>query len=141
LDELQAAFLSIKLKTLNQDNAKRIKIAEIYNENLKGVGDLILPRLAHSATSVYHLYIIRTKHRDDLQKYLADLGIGTMIHYPIPPHLQKAYAELGYIKGSFPFSEEIADTCLSLSIWPNLTISEIMIIVNAIKLFFNKPEL
>lgn len=138
LDELQAAFLSIKLKKLAEDNKKRIAVANQYNELLKGIGDIQLPKLAANATSVYHLYVIRTMYRDALQKHLNDQGIGTMIHYPVPPHLQKAYADMDYKKGDFPIAEEIANTCLSLPMSPYITHSEINNIADSIIQFFEK---
>ena len=136
LDELQASFLSIKLKQLNRDNLKRIEVAGLYSKFLDGVGDLKLPELAADASSVYHLYVIRTKKRDELQSYLARNEIGTMIHYPVPPHLQKAYIDLGYKKGDFPIAEEIAETCLSLPLWPGMTKTMVKDISVQIKSFF-----
>jgi dTDP-4-amino-4,6-dideoxygalactose transaminase len=138
LDELQAAFLSIKLNYLTEWTSQRQKISEYYSKTLNGVGDLILPSIEPAATHVYHLYVIRTKKRDDLQKFLGDKGIGTLIHYPIPPHLQKAYSHLDYKKGDFPIAEEIADTCLSLPMWPGLTQEQIEGITYEINCFFNQ---
>jgi len=140
LDELQAAFLSIKLKKLEEDNVKRQAVAAYYNEHLAGVGDLILPVLAENATSVHHLYVIRTNKRDVLQAYLTKNGIGTVIHYPIPPHLQKAYIDLGYKKGGFPIAEEIAETCLSLPISPVMNMEDASKVVEALNNynFFNQ---
>jgi len=135
LDECQAAFLSVKLKHLNNWTKQRQEIAYWYNEALKGIDGLILPQTANMATHVYHLYIIRTNHRDALQNYLNENGIGTLIHYPIPPHLQKAYAYLGFKKGDFPIAEEIANTCLSLPLWPGLTETEIKFISEKITSF------
>lgn len=137
LDELQAGFLSIKLNHLDNWTAERVAIAQQYNLLLNGIGDLILPEVANNATHVYHLYVIRTKQRDALQKHLTEQGIGTLIHYPVPPHLQEAYKELGYKKGDFPLAEEIAETCLSLPIYPGLNSSDLIIIAEAIKSFFN----
>ena len=137
LDELQALFLSIKLKQLNEWNDERIKIANKYNSLLSNVGDIVLPQLAKNASSVYHLYVIRTKKRDELQEHLTKNEIGTLIHYPLPPHLQKAYVELNYKKGDFQLSEEIAETCLSLPIYPGLSDENIECIVNSIKKFYN----
>ncbi len=117
LDELQAAFLSVKLKYLDAWTQERQRLAALYTEMLQGVGDLILPETHPDATHVWHLYVIRTRHRDALQDYLKQRGIGTLIHYPVPPHLQQAYAHLGYQKGDFPIAEELADTCLSLPLW------------------------
>lgn len=136
LDELQAAFLSIKLKKLNEDNTKRVEAAKLYNELLKGIGDLILPQLASNATSVYHLYVIRTKRRDELQAYLDEKGIGTMIHYPVPPHLQKAYSDLGYQKGDFPIAEEIAEMSLSLPISAYLKKQDLIQVAESIRSFY-----
>ncbi|MEJ7677582.1 MAG: DegT/DnrJ/EryC1/StrS family aminotransferase [Segetibacter sp.] len=94
LDECQAAFLSVKLKHLKEWTNQRQQIVSWYDQALNGVSGLILPSIAEGATHVYHLYVIRTKHRDALQKHLSDNGIGTLIHYPIPPHLQEAYKHL-----------------------------------------------
>lgn len=120
LDELHAALLSVKLEKLNEWTAQRQQIAAWYDEALKDVEGIILPKIAVGATHVYHLYVIRTKKRDELQKHLNDSGIGTLIHYPIPPHLQDAYKDLGYKKGDFPIAEEIAQTALSLPLWPGM---------------------
>jgi dTDP-4-amino-4,6-dideoxygalactose transaminase len=117
LDELQAALLSVKLEKLNEWTAQRQQIAAWYDEALKDVEGIILPKIAVGATHVYHLYVIRTNKRDKLQKYLHDNGVGTLIHYPIPPHLQEAYQGLGYKKGNFPIAEELADTMISLPLW------------------------
>ncbi len=136
LDELQAAFLSIKLKYLARWTKERIEIAKIYSEKLAGIGDLILPKIAEGATHSFHLYVIRTKKRDKLKDYLLQKGIGTMIHYPIPPHLQEAYQFLNHKKGNFPIAEEIADTSLSLPIWPGMTNSEVDYVAEKICSFF-----
>ncbi len=138
LDEMQAAILSVKLKYLEQDNKKRQEIAKIYLENLSGVGDLILPVTKPENTHVYHQFVIRTRHRDALRNFLAKCGIGTLIHYPIPPHLQKAYESLGYKQGDFPITEEIADTILSLPIYPTLEEWQIELVVESIKAFFKR---
>lgn len=138
LDECQAGFLSVKLKYLKEWTRQRQETAGWYKEALKEIENLILPSVAENATHVYHIYIVRTKQRDQLQKYLAENGIGTLIHYPIPPHLQKAYQFLGYKKGDFPIAEEIADTCLSLPIWPGMKESEVTYVVEKITDFFKK---
>ena len=138
LDELQAAFLSVKLKRLDADNKKRQEAAAYYDQHLAGIGDIILPKTAANCTSVYHLYVIRTNRRDELQEYLTKAGIGTVIHYPMPPHLQKAYQELNYKKGDFPLAEKIADTCISLPMSPLITEKEVFLISKSIKSFFNK---
>lgn len=141
LDECQAGFLSVKLKYLDEWTKQRQQIAQWYTETLRGIGDLILPTVAKGASHVYHIYLIRTMRRDELQKRLADKGIGTLIHYPIPPHLQKAYQHLGYKKGDFPIAEEIADTCLSLPLWPGMTENEVLFVSEKIKSFFNNKLL
>jgi dTDP-4-amino-4,6-dideoxygalactose transaminase len=138
LDECQAGFLSVKLKRLAEWTKQRQEIAEWYNESLNDIQALILPGVAAGATHVYHIYMIRTKHRDELQQYLTDNGIGTLIHYPIPPHLQKAYDHLRFKKGDFPIAEEIAETCLSLPIWPGMKKSEVNYIAEKIKSFYKK---
>lgn len=138
LDELQAAFLSIKLKKLHEDNQKRKQVAEQYYQTLDGIENLILPQIASEADSVFHLYVIRTKKRDELQKHLTEHGIGTMIHYPIPPHLQKAYSDLGYKKGDFPIAEEVAETGLSLPLWPGMMEENVVSKISSIIMNFFK---
>jgi dTDP-4-amino-4,6-dideoxygalactose transaminase len=135
LDECQAAFLSVKLKYLNEWTKQRQQIAGWYNEALVDVDGLILPQIANGATHVYHLYVVRTKERDALQQHLAHKGIGSLIHYPIPPHLQKAYEDLGYKQGDFPIAEEIANTCLSLPLWLGMQQQHIAHIAASIKKF------
>jgi dTDP-4-amino-4,6-dideoxygalactose transaminase len=137
LDECQAAFLKVKLKYLDEWTKQRQQVARWYDDELKNVGDLILPVVAQNATHVYHIYLVRTNQRDKLNQHLEKHGIGTMIHYPIPPHLQKAYAPLGFKQGAFPIAEEIADTCLSLPIYPGLSVDEVSYICDTVKCFYN----
>jgi len=137
IDELQAALLSVKLKKLKEWTAQRQQIAEWYDEALIGLEGIILPKIAEGASHVYHLYVIRTNRRDELQKYLHYNGVGTLIHYPIPPHLQEAYKDLGYKKEDFPIAEEIAETALSLPLWPGMDIKHIEEVVENIKQFLN----
>jgi dTDP-4-amino-4,6-dideoxygalactose transaminase len=125
LDELQAAFLRVKLNYLQEWTNQRKEIAKWYNEALQNRNDLILPFVHEKADHVYHLYVVRTSNREKLQKELSEKGVQTMIHYPVPPHLQKAYKHLGHKKGDFPVAEEIARTCLSLPVWPGLLKSNI----------------
>lgn len=120
LDELQAAFLRVKLNYLQEWTNQRKEIAFWYNESLKKT-NWILPEVHVNADHVYHLYVIRMANRDAVSEALKEKGIQTMIHYPVPPHLQNAYKHLGYKKGDFPIAEEIANTCLSLPIWPGMT--------------------
>ena len=136
LDELQAAILSVKLKHLAGWTQQRRAIAKRYEEKLQGVGDLILPFTLPECSHVYHVFVIRTKLRDQLQQHLDANGIQTMIHYPVPPHLQQAYAKLGFRHGDFPITEELAKTCLSLPLWPGMTESMIDCISASIVEFY-----
>ena len=135
MDELQAAFLFVKLQKLRHWTIERQKIASWYDNELVGIKDLILPITHKSSTHVYHLYVIRTSKRDELQQYLNKNGIGTLIHYPIPVHLQKAYQYFGFKKGDFPITEEISDTCLSLPLWPGMQYSEVKLVATTIRSF------
>ncbi len=135
LDEIQAAFLSIKLKYLTEWTRQRQTIAGWYTEALQGIGDITVPSTLAGSTHVFHLYVIRTKFRDALQQYLASKEIGTLIHYPIPPHLQKAYADLGYKKGDYSIAEEMAETCLSLPMWPSMSPNDIEFVCESIRRF------
>jgi dTDP-4-amino-4,6-dideoxygalactose transaminase len=137
LDELQAGFLSVKLKYLQDWTNQRQIIAQNYKELLSRCSDIILPQVHVDATHSYHLYVIRTNRRDELQRHLESKGIGTMIHYPIPPHLQRAYESLGYKIGDFPIAEELARTSLSLPIWPGLSADQVLYISSIINEFFN----
>jgi len=138
LDELQAALLSVKLKYLNTWTEMRQKAANQYLVELQGVGDLILPVTHPKSTHVYHLFVIRTDKRDELQKFLSNKGVDTLIHYPIPPHLQKAYENLGYTTGDFPIAERMAETCLSLPMYSGITESQIHQVVAGVKAFFSE---
>jgi dTDP-4-amino-4,6-dideoxygalactose transaminase len=136
LDELQAAFLQVKLQLLDADNERRSQVAAYYNLALSGVEGLVLPSEPEFNHSVWHLYIVRTEQRDELQQFLQQHGVGTMIHYPIPPHLQEAYSELNLREGSLPISEKIHQTVLSLPIGPTMTDKQISDISNTVKTFF-----
>jgi dTDP-4-amino-4,6-dideoxygalactose transaminase len=136
LDELQAGLLSVKTKYLQDWTKDRQRIAKQYLTLLDNVGDIVLPQTVENATHSYHLFVIRTKKRNELQQFLTDNGIGTLIHYPIPPHLQEAYKHLGYQKGDFPIAEEMAETCLSLPMYPYLTEGQIIEVCDVIKSFF-----
>jgi dTDP-4-amino-4,6-dideoxygalactose transaminase len=137
LDELQAAFLSVKLEHLKEWTKQRQQIAAWYHEDLQHLKQLVLPQTDNSATHVYHLYVVRTTQRDALQNYLSQHGIGSLIHYPIPVHLQKAYHSLGFEKGSFPVTELIADTCLSLPLWPGMKKLDVKAVSRIIIDFFD----
>lgn len=135
LDELQAAIVSLKLSKLAKWNKQRQAIAKIYLRDLSGVGDIVLPMIAPGSTHVFHLFVIRSKFRDKLRIYLNKKGIETKIHYPTPPHLQKAYAE-GFHKGQFPISEMLAQTCLSIPLWPGLVQGSQRRIIESVRSFF-----
>lgn len=137
LDEVQAAMLSVKLEHLPTWTKQRQEIAGLYYQELAGVGDLQLPFVHPDATHVYHLFVVRTKHRDQLQQSLATAGIGTLIHYPIPPHLQEAYQHLGHKVGDFPIAEELAATSLSLPMWPGMQQKDVAEVSAAIRAYFN----
>ncbi len=137
LDECQAAFLNVKLKYLKEWSSQRQQIAQWYLERLQDLETIQLPVVAQGASHVYHLFVIRTPQREALQHYLLQKGIGTLIHYPIPPHLQEAYQHLGHKKGDFLIAEELAQKCLSLPLWPGMVIDEVEYICNEIKSFFS----
>jgi len=124
LDELQAALLRVKLSKLDQWNERRKQVAKQYLESLTELEDLVLPFVPEYADPIWHLFVISYGNRDRLQKHLTDQGIGTLIHYPVPPHLQEAYLELGYRAGAFPLSEKIARRVLSIPMGPHLSEDE-----------------
>lgn len=132
LDELQAAFLREKLKKLDEWNKWRKVIAAEYLRALAGI-KAVLPHIPEWADPVWHLFVIRSQQRDRLQKKLGEAGIGTMIHYPIPPHLQGAYREAGLGEGSFPVSERIHREVLSLPIGPHLNKLQLKSVIDALK--------
>lgn len=136
LDELQAAVLVAKLEHLDNANAQRRALAAHYREGLAGVGDVVLPQVRVEAEAVYHLMVVRTAQRDALRTYLAQRGVHTMVHYPVPPHLQEAYADLGYRRGDFPLTEQLADTVLSLPLWPGMTADEVAYVCRQVRDFF-----
>ena len=136
LSELQAAFLRAKLPHLDAWNARRVNLAERYLRQLAGVGDLILPSVPEWAAPVWHLFVIRTSRRDQLQRHLPDQEIGTQIHYPVPPHLSKAYAGAGWKRGDFPLAERMADEVLSLPIGPHVTAEQVDYVCEHVRGFF-----
>jgi dTDP-4-amino-4,6-dideoxygalactose transaminase len=122
LDALQAGILRIKLRHLSRWNEQRRAAAGLYDELLAPLdGSVVCPVESSSSKSVYHLYVVRTQFRDDLQKHLSDAGIGSGIHYPIPIHLQAAYASMGWKRGDFPETEAAASEILSLPMFAGLT--------------------
>jgi len=136
LDSIQAGILSVKLKLLSEWNENRRERAATYNALFSTSGDCIAaPIESSSSKAVYHLYVIRTPERDQLQAYLSSVGIGTGIHYPIPLHLQKAYESLGYSEGTFPISERSAREILSLPMYPHITLEAQVEVVRQIAAF------
>jgi len=133
LDEMLAAFLWVKLVHLNEWNEHRQKIASYYLNNLTDLPGLVLPYTPDWASPSWHIFAIQYQGRDDLQQFMKSKGVGTLIHYPVPPHLSRAYAELGMQKGAFPISETIASSELSLPIGPHLSLEGAEYVVNAIR--------
>jgi len=134
LDTLQAAILRVKLRHLDEWNEKRRKNAMLYTKLLKEKKiDIILPYEAEYAKHVYHLYAVRVKNRKAVMDDLAEKGIRTLIHYPIPIHLQEAYKDLGYKRGDFPISEKCCEEILSLPMYPELSEAEIKYVIDALK--------
>lgn len=131
LDELQAAFLRIKLQRLDAWNAQRRLLAARYMHALKGLPGIVTPFVPDWAEPVWHLFVIRTPHRDRLQQALAEQGIETLIHYPVPPHRQKAYEEMA--PRSYPVTEKIHKEALSLPMGPAMTEAHVDLVVAALK--------
>jgi dTDP-3-amino-3,4,6-trideoxy-alpha-D-glucose transaminase len=134
LDEMQAAFLRVKLPRLDTWNDRRRVLAARYSDRLRDVPGLALPRPPQWAEPVWHLYVVRTDRRAAVVAALEKAGIGSLIHYPIPPHLQQAYADLGRGAGTYPLAERLAETVLSLPIGPHLpveSVDEIAAVVRA----------
>lgn len=129
MDEMQAAFLNVKLKYVDKESIGRQEIATYYLENIKN-GNVILPQVSVVEEHVWHLFVIRTKNRDDLQKFLQDRGVQTLIHYPIPPHKQACYTKFQNLV--LPLTELIHDEVLSLPISPVMNINEVSSICEAI---------
>ncbi|MCK4726135.1 MAG: DegT/DnrJ/EryC1/StrS family aminotransferase, partial [Anaerolineales bacterium] len=135
LDPLQAAFLRVKLAHLDTWNKHRYQIAGYYQTFLSGTPDLMLPYVPEWADPVWHIFVVRHLQRDKLQEYLRKAGIGTLIHYPVPPHLSDAYSKLGYKPGDYPNTEKISSTALSLPIGPHMDEGSVNKVVSAIKSF------
>lgn len=131
LDEMQAALLRVRLSHLDEINAERADIAAAYTAAINNE-KVLLPQIRTGASSVFHQYVVRTDDRDKFMNYLQDRGIGTIIHYPIPPHLAEAYQYLGYEKGAYPITEVYADTVLSLPMYTGMTQEEIEYVIDVI---------
>ena len=134
LDELQAAFLSAKLPHLERMNEERRRIAQMYTEGIRNP-KVITPYVIPNCVPVWHIYGIRCKDRDALEKHLNEKGIGTNKHYPIPIHLQECYKDLKIQKGALPVAEKISDTELSLPMFYGMTDEEIKYVIKAINEF------
>ena len=140
MDALQAAVLRVKLRHLDEWTNRRRRIAQRYDEALDGIG-LQLPREMEYARHVYHLYTVRARERDGLQKLLAADGIATGVHYPIPIHLQPAWADLGYAAGAFPEAERAAGDVLSLPLYPEMTDEQVETVVSSVRRAVASPAL
>ncbi|MBE1488707.1 DegT/DnrJ/EryC1/StrS family aminotransferase [Plantactinospora soyae] len=138
LDTLQAAVLAVKLTTLAEGNQRRRELAAAYRARLDGVGDLVLPVEPPNRRGVHHLFVVRTRHREGLLAHLRDAGIGAGVHYPIPLHLQPAYASLGHQPGDLPVTEAWARECLSLPIYPELSDEHLETVVAEVRTYFDK---
>lgn len=134
LDEMQAAFLSAKLPHLDKMNAERRRIAQCYLDGICNE-NVILPHVIPQVEPVWHIFAVRCRRRDALEKYLNEKGIGTNKHYPIPMHLQKCYAKLGIPQGALPIAEEISATELSLPMYYGMTDAEIAYVIDAVNSF------
>ena len=139
LDELQAALLRVKLRHLDAWNAARQQLALAYLDGLAASG-LVLPVVPPWASPVWHLFVVRTARRDALQQHLAQAGIGTLVHYPIPPHLQPAYADAGFQSGDFPIAEQLHREVLSLPMYPQLAPAALQRVIAMVTVIANKVK-
>jgi len=137
LDELQAALLRIKLRRLDAGNTQRARIAALYGKELANLPELVVPHVIEGVVPAWHLYTVRLPRRDDLARHLAGQGVGTMIHYPTPPHRQAAYTSLGLGQGSQPIAENMAAQLLSLPIGPIMNLDDAILVSHSIRNFFD----
>ena len=135
LDELQAAFLRVKLTQLDKWNEARTAIAKKYFAGIQNEKIALPPKPDGDFGHIYHVFAIRCRERDALEQYLADHGVGTVKHYPIPMHLQECYADLGYKRGDFPIAEEISDTIISLPMFYGMTQAQVQYVIDVINQF------
>ena len=131
LDEFQAAFLRVKLTKLDEWNERRNELAMMYLDKLQNLDSLNLPKIALGVDPVWHLFVVRHPFRDKVQKLLHTAGIGSIIHYPVPPHQSQAYCK-EYVEATFPLTENLANTLLSLPIGPHLNIAQCEKIINTL---------
>lgn len=132
LDPLQAAVLRVKLAHLEAWNSRRAQVAAAYRQGLEGSG-LVLPHVPEWAAPVWHLFVVRHPQRDALQRRLGEAGVGTLIHYPIPPHRQAAYADAGFAPEAFPIASRMADEVLSLPMGPHLPMEDVARVIEAVR--------
>ncbi|HIH72543.1 MAG: perosamine synthetase [Pyrococcus sp.] len=141
MNTVNAAIGRVQLKYLDKWNRKRRRIARRYSKELEGVGDIILPPKGdRKIKPVWHLYVIRTKYRDELKKFLEERGIQSGIHYPVPVHLQPPYRKMGFSEGLFPNSERWAREVLSIPLHPKLSNEDVGYVIESIKEFYKKQE-
>jgi dTDP-4-amino-4,6-dideoxygalactose transaminase len=133
MDGIQGAVLQIKLRKLEANNQRRRAHASHYDAGLSGIDGIVIPVQAPYAQHVYHIYAIRVANRDEVIKLLADQGVATGIHYPVPVHLQEAYRFLEYGSGAFPIAERCANEFVSLPMYPELTPSQVELVIEAVK--------
>ncbi|MGB3206626.1 MAG: DegT/DnrJ/EryC1/StrS family aminotransferase [Crinalium sp.] len=131
LDELQAAFLRVKLSKLDEWNQRRTEVAQYYLQALQKLPNLKLPHVPHWAKPVWHLFVIRHPQRHNLEQHLNKAGISTLVHYPIPPHLSDAYSEQNFTRCNLPITEKISQEILSLPIGPHISQQEIEQVVKS----------
>ncbi len=133
LDTVQAVALSAKLKRLDQWNRMRQQVAAWYQDELAGVSGVRLPKVGEDRSHVYHLYVVRVAERDRVLERLNEEGVGSLIHYPIPVHLQPAYQDAGYKKGDFPVAERIASEIISLPMFPHMSREQVAYVAGTLK--------
>jgi len=133
LDTVQAVALSAKLKRLDQWNRMRQQVAAWYQDELAGVSGVRLPKVGEDRSHVYHLYVVRVAGRDRVLERLNEEGVGSLIHYPIPVHLQPAYQDAGYKKGDFPVAEQIASEIISLPMFPHMSREQVKGVADVLK--------
>ena len=138
MDGIQAAILSIKLRELDANNGKRQKIADHYTNAFQELPSVIHPHTAPHGVSAHHHYVIRVRNRTKFMNELTEKSVASSVHYPIPVHLQPAYASLGITRGSFPISEQYAEEFVSLPMYPELTSPQIESVINAVKAAANR---
>jgi len=139
LDELQASLLRVRLNHLDEWNGRRARVAARYLSELRET-DIRLPAVCEGADPVWHLFVVRSKNRDRLQAYLKSRGVNTLVHYPVPPHLQKAYPELEISGGIFPVTEAIHREVLSLPMGPHLSDSDVQRTIDEVKSFKSEND-